>query len=122
MFVRWFLQLVGGLFQKRAGIYYGARGVRGNKHHDFNGESCFVPSAVFVVWAANHKEEAPETRTFRRAEELESSATVAPLIFLLNAIQRIRLSKRIGRPLPGKFDKSLDSSCPGGLEIIRNFG
>jgi hypothetical protein len=22
------------------------------KHHDFNGESCFVPSAVFVVWPA----------------------------------------------------------------------
>ena len=27
--------------------------------------------------------------------------------------ERIRLSKRIGRPLAGKFDKSLDSSCPG---------
>jgi hypothetical protein len=29
------------------------------------------------------------------------------------AIQRVRLSKRIGRPLAGKFDNSLDSSCPG---------
>jgi hypothetical protein len=30
------------------------------------------------------------------------------------AFQRFRLSKRIGRPLAGKFDKSRDSSCPGG--------
>jgi hypothetical protein len=67
MFVRWFLQLVGGLFRKRPGIYHGARGVRGNKHHDFNGESCFVPFAVFVVWAANHKEE--PRRPGRSAEQ-----------------------------------------------------
>jgi hypothetical protein len=31
-----------------------------------------------------------------------------------NSTQGIRLSIRIGRPLPGKFDKFLDSSCPGG--------
>jgi hypothetical protein len=30
-----------------------------------------------------------------------------------SSIKGIRLSIRIGRPLAGKFDKSLDSSCPG---------
>jgi hypothetical protein len=30
------------------------------------------------------------------------------------AIRRFRLSKRIGRPLADKCDKSRDSSCPGG--------
>jgi hypothetical protein len=44
-----------------------SRGVRDNKHHDFNGESCFVPFAVFVVWAANHKEE--PRRPGRSAEQ-----------------------------------------------------
>jgi hypothetical protein len=29
------------------------------------------------------------------------------------AFESIRLSIRIGRLLPGKFDESLDSSCPG---------
>lgn len=53
------------------------------KHHDFNGESCFVPSAVFVVWAANHKEEAPQTRTFRRAEELvRIPRRLSPFLFV----------------------------------------
>ena len=40
--------------------------------------------------------------------------TGAAAVSTPSSSQRIRLSIRIGRPLAGKFDKSLDSSCPGG--------